>query len=96
MIDVVHSSVIMLAVAHVATLGLLAVDLRRSRPMGPFVAFVLGGAALAAAGCLSFFVGYLVARRHDLRPAGVAAWSSFVLMTVAASLWGLHFVATMP
>jgi len=114
MIEFLHASVIVLAVTHLATLGLLAADLRRGRPMSPFSAVALGsGAAVAgtafatfyvargsaaAAGALGVgvFIGYLVVSGKDLRPAGVAAWSSFVLMTVAASLWGVHFIATMP
>ena len=52
--------------------------------------------ALAGSSCGALFVGYLAVRRHELRPAGVAAWSSFVLMTVATSVWGVYFVATMP
>jgi glycosyltransferase involved in cell wall biosynthesis len=111
--EVLHASVIVLAITHVATLGLLAVDLRRRRPMGPTCAALLGGvaaaaggavassyvpsgsAAVAGAGGIAFFVCYLALRHQELRPAGVAAWSSFVLMTIATSLWGVHFVATM-
>lgn len=114
MLEVLHASVIVLSIAHVATLCLLALDLRRVRPMSSPAALGLGGAAalagavvagqyvplwsatLAGTGSVLFFASYLAARRHELRPAGVAAWSSLVLMTVAASLWGLHFVATMP
>lgn len=114
MFEVLPASVILLAVTHVVTLGLLAVDLRRDRPMSHAAAAALGGAAAAAgavvaslyvpvwsaalAGVVSvtFFAAYLAACRHELRPAGVAAWSSFVLMTVATSLWGVQFVATMP
>lgn len=114
MFEVLPASVILLAVTHVATLGLLAVDLRRDRPMSHAAAAALGTAAAAAgavvaslyvpawsatlAGVVSvtFFAAYLAACRYDLRPVGVAAWSSFVLMTVAASLWGVHFVVTIP
>ncbi len=114
MIAILHASIIVLAIAHIATLGLLALDLRRTRPMSSSTAVVLGGgamvagagvaslyvpgwpAALAGTLCGALFVGYLAARRHELRPAGVAAWSSFVLMTVTASVWGVYFVATMP
>lgn len=114
MIAILHAGIIVLAIAHIATLGLLALDLRRSRPMSPSTAVVLGGGAtVAGAGIASLyvpgwhavlagtlygalFVGYLAVRRHELRPAGVAAWSSFVLMTVATSAWGVYFVATIP
>lgn len=114
MIDVLHASVIVLAITHVATLALLAADLRRARALGTAAAVALGvgtavlgtavasmyvpvwSAAVAGALCVAVFVGYLAVRGHELRPAGVAAWSSFVLMTVAASAWGVRFVATMP
>lgn len=113
-IEVLRASVIVLAIAHVATLGVLTVDLRRPRPMGAWAAGMLSiGAAvagtafatshapvpsvvLAALAATGFLVGYLIVGRHELRPAGVAAWSTFVLMTAAASLWGAHFVATIP
>lgn len=106
MIAVLHASIIMLAIAHIATLPLLALDLRRTRPMSSSAAVVLGGGAMAAGAgvaslyvpgwpaalagtlCGALFVGYLSVRRHELRPAGVAAWSSFVLMTLAASAVG--------
>ena len=114
MIEVLHASVIVLAITHVTTLALLAADLRRARPLGTpaSVAFGVGAAVLGAAVAsvyvpvwsavlagafdVAIFVGYLAVRRHELRPVGVAAWSSFVLMTVAASVWGVRFVATMP
>lgn len=34
MIEVLHASLIVLAIAHIAILGQLAADLRRARPIG--------------------------------------------------------------
>lgn len=79
MLEVLPASVILLAVTHVVTLGLLAVDLRRDRPMSHTAAAALGGAAAAA--------GAVVASLY------VPAWSAALAGVVSVTFLAAYLAA---
>lgn len=79
MFEVLPASVILLAVTHVVTLGLLALDLRRDRPMSHTAAAALGGAAAAA--------GALVASLY------VPAWSAALAGVVSVTFFAAYLTA---
>ena len=85
MIEVLHASVIVLAITHVATLGLLAVDLRRARPLGTLAAVGLGA---GTAGLGTAVASMYVPCGRRPRPAPFASRSSSVTWPYAATSCG--------